>query len=1253
MPNMRDYAVRDYRILLAADTIDASKGALYGTDANLEPRTAGRTILIGMGGTGIRTIDHVKGVISKTLKPTWRKYISFLGIDADWREFEKAKYLSDKEIKIITLHGANTRWENAGHRSLAQKRFMLERVHLGDIEGPGSGRRRLVGKFKLHDQEPGNLGVDVSIADMVEKLVTDTMEPLPPKANEFYEVYVIGSVCGGTCSGAFLEMPAIVKKAMGDRRFHVNALLYLPDTLSGLDPVYRNELFANGYASLKELDYFQGMSMRKGSPETFSINNSANPEISLSDSFFRIPYLVGSTQPGSNEAADTAMETIAEFLVSILGEIQSDKGLFSVESFMDNALKHQGERLFADPATKGAEHPEHNHDRPRAYAAVGFAEASAPEKIVRAYTVAKACGKLGLAPISKEARDEMVAHGETLLPFRGEDHYLNAVEGTAAAKQILAPLLGVLRIIHSSEFAFAADLGQTPPTWDSIKKGDYDGAGIQQLTNNVIANRTALPEMEKLASQLRNLFIKYKSAVQAYVQAEGPLAFFNLFKGNFVPVGDDHGMGIETMLRNLCDGKTAEGGRFADWKDPIDTEKELREARQTITDTTKTILFQGNIRNTQCAQWVTAYDAWVKSRMDAERRRFALGDHGKLRELILEPAALLADELRAFGHILAALTGAYRGLGDKMGSFQKFMDARDSMTEVNIAAVDDSAYGWLKRQADDTVTNLNAVNIRTLLVEHFFENPSAWLDVPENRVTSTAGDSIRLVVQDVAVPAREVFDQFMATQLPPMLNVSIEAMFGELLKAGISYEKTARLIVDRLAATSVPQFNGNIQVDYVYVVYPASLSGDDQGKLIIDALKSAIDTTFPGKNPQILASDDTGTIRMYQLAAPFEVYRLSALKEWEEYYESALRDPGSGLHGLSPDLVRSTSLELGASYTERIGWSKYPAITLQSSDPRQPDPVTGGISHEGQRRLEMDKIIDEARELGVLYSQQTDHGWVIRRVNCDKSITWDRFDLMSCQPDPKTGMLPMGKRLAETVAISHNKTLDAISEEVRLTYGGVLETPRSTEELAWKYAIRTLYAHMPMYIEVRNTLENHFRAWGRQILTFNATLIQRLRPAKMVLMMKARRLYAKADGAWVIRLKGGAERNLAALTDAMKQFLLPRDKRMIEGGMLAYYLYGKLEAALPGKEFDEFYQFSLDCYNDLLSSMDAEALTLGKETADFVAKEVEELVAKGARLGENTEVSEKFLTQMRPMGLEEPDLKALQIFYHRVGMELV
>ncbi len=1255
MPNMRDFATKDYPILLAADTIDASKGALYGTEANLEPRTAGRTILIGLGGTGIRTIDHVKGVISKTLKPTWPKYISFLGIDADWLEFGQAKYLTESEIQVITQPGANDRWHKPGHRALAHKRFMVDGVHLGDLEGPGSGRRRLIGKFKIHDQQPGSLGVDKLIAGRITDLVTDKMEHLSPNANDCYEVYVIGSVCGGTCSGAFLEMPAIIKSAMGNnRRFHVNALLYLPDTLSGLDPVYAHELYANGYASLKELDYYQGMAMRSGSPETFSFNNAANPEVSISDGFFRIPYLVGSTQPESNEASTTAMETIAEFLVSILGEIQSDKGQFSVESFMDNALKHQGDRLYSDPATKGAEHPEHNHDRPRAYAAVGFAEASAPERIVRAYTVAKVCGKLGLAPVSKEARAELKAHGETLLPFCGEKDYMSAVEGTAAAKTIMAPLMGVLDIVHNGAFAYAADLSQNPPEWEDILEGRCDNAAILQMTENVIKNKTSLDTMKKLADKLKELFAQYRKAVQDFVQTDGPLAFFNLYKGNFTPVGDDHGMGIEAMLRNLCDGKTAEGKAYRGWTTPEATEKELKAAKQTILDTRRGILrsiLKKDLYTAQAGQWTVAYEAWVKSRIDDERRRFALGNHGKLRELILEPAAMLADELRAFGHILAALTGAYRGLGDKMNSFQQFTTARDGRTEVNIAAIDDSAYNWLKAQADATVTNLSATKIRALLVDNFFADPAAWLNVPDNLVTSTAGDSIRLLISDVAVPARVVFDQFMATQLPPMLNVSIETMFAEL-QARMPYEKTAEKIVEKLAATSIPQFNGNISPDHIYVVYPASLNGNDQGKQIIEALKTAIGNAFPGKSPQVFASDDTGTIRMYQLAAPFEVYRLSALKSWEEYYEAALRDPGSGLHSLSPDLTRTVSAETGASYTERIGWSKYPAITCQSADPRQKDPVTGEVSHEGQRRLEMDKIIDEARELGVLYSENTPYGWVIRRVNCDKSIAWDRFDLFACQPDAETGMLPMGKQLAEAVAIQHGRTLGNISKDVSLTYGGILETPRTTEELAWQAAHRVLYAHMPMYIEVRDTLENHFRAWGNQILSFNATLIQRLRPAKMVHMMKARRLYAKADGTWVIRIKGGTERNLAALTDAMKQFLLPKDKRMVEGGLLAYFLFRKLEAALPGKEFDDFYRFSMDCYQELIATMDTDTLKLGKETADFVQQEAEALVAKGARLGENTEVSEKFMTAMADMGLTEAELKELQVFYHRTGMEL-
>ena len=74
MPMLTDNSRDDFRTLLAHDVLDASKGALLAHEAKLQPDDVNRTILIGIGGTGVRTIDYVKGAISKRLDASWKGY---------------------------------------------------------------------------------------------------------------------------------------------------------------------------------------------------------------------------------------------------------------------------------------------------------------------------------------------------------------------------------------------------------------------------------------------------------------------------------------------------------------------------------------------------------------------------------------------------------------------------------------------------------------------------------------------------------------------------------------------------------------------------------------------------------------------------------------------------------------------------------------------------------------------------------------------------------------------------------------------------------------------------------------------------------------------------------------------------------------------------------------------------------------------------------------------------------------------------
>lgn len=706
MPNMQSFKSEDYPILLAANEIDATDGALFNTAALLKPNTMDRTILIGLGGTGIQTLDYVKGVITNRLDPTWSSYVGFLGIDTDATELSHAKYLKQEEMVLTTRPGAENRKLNPMAYPQAWRRFADPKVmaKVPDMNGKGASRKRLVGRLKIHDRDTVG-AVDMEI---VQKLAN-----LKAKLTgvSSYEVFVIGSVSGGTCSGGFLEMPALIRRAFGDADLHIYAMLYLPDTLTSLDPAGAADLKANGYAALKELNYYQGIAMRPGYNEKFGYNDPSAPELELAGGrpFFDIPYLIGTVSGATANASRVARQNIAEFLISLLSEVtvvtraDADKDgndkPFSTASFLDNAIPfwNKKEQMPGVPETEAAGW---RHEFPRHYGAIGFAQIAAPKKIVRSYVVGKACAEAGFKPVSVEKRDEMIASGAPLLPFRGANDYMNATEGTAKAREILAPVLPLLQTIHSADFSFMAATGWPAENlWDSLYKRQHEVGAMPGRLNAAFEDRIGPAAMKALENEINKAFAAYRTNVQSFVEQEGPLAFDNLYHGRFTKVGDNNGIGIETMLRRLRGGKTILDAQFR-WDTPAAKAKDLEVAQQEVHKASNLAGLLGK-RTKAASAWVFAYDKWQQARIIEKRREYALGDVGKFNELFLRPAALLADQLRAFGDTLAAMSDIYAAHGNCLEDFSAFSRARDNNTEINLCAVSAASHGWLLREAQE------------------------------------------------------------------------------------------------------------------------------------------------------------------------------------------------------------------------------------------------------------------------------------------------------------------------------------------------------------------------------------------------------------------------------------------------------------------------------------------------------------------------------------------------------------------------
>ena len=1242
MSYIYDLDSKFYDALLATtelDIVDKSAADAVG-EGKIPPDTHNRTILIGLGGTGVQTINHVKRVISSKLAPSWKNYIAFLAIDSDNNEFDNATHLTEEEFVRTTKPGIQTAvskgrvaYPKAWHAFVDEDQART----LVGFDTNGAGRKRLMGKMKTHYKNPGSKGVDEEIVEKLAAQKNNVLQNFAATAKDagHYEVYVIGSVSGGTCSGTFLELPALIRKALNaDSLTRIHAMLYLPDTLTALDTNNANELKANGYASLKELDYFQGIKMREGTEETFYYNESASPELKMTadNDFFTLPYLIGTRSGATKDSKGEACDTIAEFFISILGRmVPPGENAFLVDSFVSNALGHVNRRWNAE-GNENLELHGTDHSRPKRYGTVGFAQAAAPEQIVKAYTISQACKLAGLEPISAPERAARIAKGETLLPFYGADQFYPSMEVNAANKELLAALNTYMLSYQAPRFAYATSFGGNP-TWEDIRDGAADDMGRMKLVDNRIEDMTGSEAAKKLKEEVNAQFATFRNSVKAYVKQNGPMAFVNLYEGNAEKnEGAPRAVGIREILTNLRDDLDPATKNPKVWPTAAEGKQAADNAKNVIVGEKGGLFgsikdtFKGN-KSEQAGNWVNAFNAWTNIRINEQLRKHMLGTNGVLNKHFIEPAEILCKQLETFGKLLSAMARGYDNYGDALNDYDKFAKVNGGSAQVNIAALNHNVHAYLKQKAEKAARNVEAEKVRYALVDSFFDDPAKWVEYDENTTQRTNSGTITLINANNPVSARYEFDRCLRQTMPATVEIKVEELFNS---ANVDANEFASQIVTKLSAKSTPLFNGDLPSEDTlrFMMYPQSLKPE-----LKTALENAARTMV---DPQMnfYGTDYADAIMMYQMVAPFEMYKLAELREWENQYLTMKSNLGNGFHGRSPDLVK-TADNLGTTvYSEVTSWFDYPAITY-NHDPKARDASSGEICHEGQVRIEMDKIIKEARKKGILYSHRTNNNtWVIKRVHLDKSIDWN-FEDELLMPDEDTGLLPEGKDLLNEIVVQNRKKIADVSKVVKLAYAGLLSKEHSSEEYAWEYASRVLYVHRPMFIDIRNTLEK-VRPWFELVDRINAEIKKAWNPAKMYKLIQGGILAQSKNGLWTFRDDRGAQVAVANMNPAKLEVLRdskPKEIAIVDAGLNLYYLFDKLMKKITNEELDEALERANESLNDDDYTESDEFLAANKQARTMLAAELETVKGMGADLDDFNKPKSKFVSGLKEAGI--------------------
>ena len=237
------------------------------------PIKISRTLFIGLGGTGVKSILRAKQCFVDAYGEV-PPMVAFLAIDTDKAIRDKSvTSRTGKEVKLteneICFCGITGSALDIYNNNLSNFQWLPKRnvSNLSNLRNTGAGQVRSNGRFLARHNA-------TQIANSVASKVTQIGKPLPIGSKFIYDtnkdgveyptkVNIVGSVAGGTGSGTFLDMLVLVAKTLRESglAYSISPWLVLPDVFRREYPgVATANVFQNAYGAIRELDYLYHLS---------------------------------------------------------------------------------------------------------------------------------------------------------------------------------------------------------------------------------------------------------------------------------------------------------------------------------------------------------------------------------------------------------------------------------------------------------------------------------------------------------------------------------------------------------------------------------------------------------------------------------------------------------------------------------------------------------------------------------------------------------------------------------------------------------------------------------------------------------------------------------------------------------------------------------------------------------------------------------------------------------------------------------
>jgi len=310
-------------------------------------------LIVGLGGTGIDALLRLKYQIGRRFKlpdnPITKQKkqkpdnIEFLAIETNEHDRKRYKGIAlDPHAEMVLLSNASIGSILNNRSTLPDyiKQWLSPGLTITDGTKGASGNRQ-AGRLLLFEKI--NTAID-AIDNKIRTLRADQENKLL--------VFILSGLSGGTGGGMFLDIAYIIRGLMereygskGVDKVEIGGYLFTPDvnlSCNSMNVHTEEYIQRNGYAALKELDYWMNLEERRG--ERFCQKYGTRLEVNSGLAPFNLCHLVSASNIDGvflKGAYDYSLNVTAENIVNFLALEDKESGQeFAIQDYYSNLLSN-------------------------------------------------------------------------------------------------------------------------------------------------------------------------------------------------------------------------------------------------------------------------------------------------------------------------------------------------------------------------------------------------------------------------------------------------------------------------------------------------------------------------------------------------------------------------------------------------------------------------------------------------------------------------------------------------------------------------------------------------------------------------------------------------------------------------------------------------------------------------------------------------------------------------------------------------